>query len=458
MPTYTADGDYISGSVAINDPTTSVLIVREELENTRARAEEVLVKLIGDDSSSGLLGDMLDGLASAPSVNITPQEVDTTITLETSGQVVPTFDESTLQEFPNETYDAPTMASLPTVDTDFTDVTEPSDITLSLAWAEATLPTELFTALKARLLTDLTSGATGLDPAVEEAIYERARTRQAADRLSEYNRINASADDMQFAYPSGVLLSALTGFGIGANRMDADIENQIIVSQGELAQKNSQFSIQQATALEQLLRQTRSEESQRALDKVTKIAELSIQDFSERVKKFMGIWEGRKVKVQAQVEALRGVIESNKGLIDIFSKQYDALSTRVQAVTSYNKGLTDVFTGRAQGFSAAEQAVSSRNDSKVKLLAEQIKNADLDLRGQIAEAEALVQSYSAEQSVRERIHTAIANIASQVSASLLAAVSTSLGAHYSASESAGKSYSVSVGVSESHSVEHNPAS
>lgn len=90
------------------------------------------------------------------------------------------------------------------------------------------------------------AGGTGLSPAVEAAIYERARTRQQVDRLAEYDRINNAAADMQFAYPSGVLISALAGFSIGANRMDADIENTIIVSQGELAQKNVQNAMTQA--------------------------------------------------------------------------------------------------------------------------------------------------------------------------------------------------------------------
>ena len=457
MTTFSANGDYISGSVVINDPTTNVLIVREELENTRTIAEEVLTKLVGEEGDGGLLGDMISGLAAAPLISINPQSVDTSVTLETSGQVVPTFDEGTLKEFPDRSYDVPTMGALPSIDTSFDDISEPTDISFTLTWAEATLPTELFSALKTKLLDIMVSGSVGIDATVEAAIYTRARTRQAADRLNEYNRINETASDLQFAYPSGVLLSALTGFSTGANRMDADIENQIIVNQSDLAQKNTQFSISQAVALEQLLRQTRNEESQRAYDSVMKVAELHIQDFAERVKKFIGVWEGRKVKVQAQVESLRGVLESNKGLIDIFSKQYDALATEVQAVTSFNKGLTDVFTGRAQGFSAAEQAVSSRNDSKVKLLAEQIKNADLDLRGQIAEAETLVQAYASEQSVRERITTAVANISSQVAASLLSAVHTSIGASYNASESADKSYRVSVGVAENHDVSHNPA-
>ena len=456
MTTYTANGNYIEGSVLINDPFTSVATIHDSLAATRAKAEEVLILLIGDEGNGGLLGDMMAGLESAPSVTITPAVIDTSVTIESSGLSVPTFNDASLQEFPNETYLAPTMAVLPTIDMDFEAVTEPEDLALTLVWAESVLPSELFEALKAKLMTDM-SGGTGLSPVVEEAIYERARTRQQVDRLAEYDRINNAAGDMQFAYPSGVLISGLAGFSTGANRMDADIENTIIVAQGELAQKNVQSAIAQAMTLEGLLRATRSEESQRELDKVKSFAELAIQDFSARVQKFIGIWEGRKVKVQAQSEALKGVLESNKGLIDIFSKQYDALKTRVDAVSAYNKGLVDVFIGRSQGFGEAERAVSSRNDSNIKLLAEKIKNADLSLRGQIAEAEALVQSYTAEQSIRERISSGVSNIAAQVSASLLAAVHTSLGANYSASESADKSYRVSVGLSESHEVPHDPA-
>ena len=668
MTTYSVNGDYIGGSVSINDPYTSVATIHESLDATRTKAEEVLVLLIGDDGSGGLLGQMMSSLEIAPNVSINPISVDTNVTLAESGLPLPTFndatlkelsddlypvptfndsalrtfteaeypvptfdesalkelsddlypvptfndsalrtfteaeypipvfdetalkdfsadqypvpifDDSALQAFPDESYSVPVLASLPGVDTSFAVVEEPSDTNLTLSWAEATLPSELFSAFREKILADM-AGGTGLSAEVEAAIYARAKTRQQVDRLAEYDRINNAAGDMQFAYPSGVLLSALAGFGVGANRMDADIENTIIVSQGELAQKNVMNAMEQAKGLESLLRQTRNEESQRALDAMKSIAEISIQEFSARIQKFLGIWEGRKVKMQAQVEALRGVIESNKSLVDIFSKQYEALRTRVdavssqnkslvdvftgkiqaygieeQAVSSHNKGVVDVFSSRIQAYGAAEQAVSShnktlvdvftgkaqaygieeqaisshnktlvdvfsgraqafgieeqaisshnktlvdvftgksqafgeaeraissynkgmidvfsgktqaygeaeraiatRNDSRVKLLAEKIKNADLDLRGQIAEAEALIQSYTAEQSIRERIVGGVSNIAAQVSASLLSAVHTSLGASYNASESSSKSYGASISLSENHDVPH----
>lgn len=499
MTTFRAEGNYIGGSVTIGEPYDSIAAIQAELAETRARAEEVLVMLIGSDGGGGLLGDMMVGLASAPGATINPTSIDTNVAIESSGLSIPTFNESSLLPFPSATqgvptfnddslkvfpedaYPVPTMAALPVIDTDIEAVDTPEDLSLSLSWMESILPDELFNALKAKIIADM-AGGTGLSPAVEAAIYQRAKTRQQVDRLAEYDRINNSAADMQFAYPSGVLISALSGFSMGANRMDADIENTIIVSQGELAQKNVQNAMTQATALEQLLRQTRSEESQRALDKVKGFAELAIQNFSAQVQKFIGTWEGRKIRVQAQSESLRGVLESNKGLIDIFSKQYDSLKTRVDAVASYNKGIIDVFngriqafgesersvssynkgvidvfTGRTQAFGEAERAVLGRNDYKIKLLAEQMKKADLDLRGQIAAADNLVQAYTAEQSIRERIVGGVSNIAAQVSASLLAAVHTSLGANYSASESADKSYRVSVGISESHEVPHDPA-
>lgn len=457
MSTFSANGDYISGSVTINDPNTSVAVVRAELESTRDKANDVLDMLIGPSGNGGLLGDLTAGISSIPSTTVVAPTVDTSIALVASGAAVPQFNYGALEPYPVKSYAAPTLDPLPTVNTNFSTVIEPGDPIFSLTWAEAVLPTEVFLALKTKILADM-SGGTGLDAAVEDAIYNRARHRQQVDRLAEWNRINNTAAEMQFAFPSGVLSGALVVFGVGAARADADIENQIVVAQAELAQKNVHHALSQASALEQLIRQTRDGESSRALDAAKTLAQLAVQEFSERVKRYMAIWEGRKTEVQAQVEVLRGVIESNKGLIAQFEAEVSSFKTEVDATVAQNKGLVEVFTGEVQGFGEVERAVSARNASSIQLLAEKIKNADLDLRGQIAGVTAAVEAFAAEQNIKERIATAVANIASQVAASLLSAVHTSLGASYNASESASKGYSVSVGLSEQHEVPHDPSS
>lgn len=458
MTLLSVSGQYVNEAADFDDPYNPVQTVISRFDNTLAKAEEVYTMLVGASGDGGYLGAMQEAIGSAPAVSIVAPNVDTSIILETSGQAVPIFDPGGLQAFPSETYPAPSLGALPSVDTDFSAIAEPVAPPLSLVWAEGELPDALFTALSARLTTDLTSGATGLDPTVEAAIYQRARTRQQADRLAAWEQINTTAQESQFAFPSGVLASALTDYGIAANRMDADIENNIIVTQAELAQKNSQFSIQQANALEQLIRQTHSDKSGRALDYAKALAAEAREYFAEEVRAYVALWEGRKVKVQAQVETLRGVIESNKGLIDIFKAQYDALKTRVEAVAANNKGQTDVFLGQVQGFSEVERAVSARNDSTVKLLAEKIKNADMTLRAAIAEAEQSIAGYTSEMSIKERTSSDIATIAAQVVASMLSAVHAGASIGYNGSESSSKNFSLGASISESHNIEHDPVS
>ena len=451
MATYSFNGDAISGSVSIDNPYAPVSLVTDRFNQTLAQAQEVLELLIGSEGDGGLIGEMDDALTAAPPVDITVPVIDTDLVLENSGQTVPVFDSNELVSIPNETYDDPVMEALPSIDTSFSDITEPADIMLSMAWAEAALPTEVFTALRTQILADLVDGSTGITADVEAAIYTRARNRQQADRLAAYNRINNTALQMQHDLPAGVLVSALADFEIGANRQDAEIEAAIIEGQAKLAQENSKSAMQQANALEQLIRQTRTDESGRALEAAKSLAQLTIQEFSERVRKLVAIWEGRKVKVQAQAEALKGVIESNKGLIDIYKAQYDALKSRIDGATAFNKGLTDVYAAEVQGFSEAERAIAARNDSAIKLIEQDIAAADLTVRAQIAEAQSLISGYSSEQSIRERVSADRAQIASHVAASLLSAVSASASLGYSGQESSSKGYHLQVQGSETHS-------
>lgn len=400
---------------------------------------------------------MQAAISSAPVTTITAPSVDTSLTLETSGQSVPSFNHDDLQTYPDRTISAPSLTAIPTIDSDFTDVDIPDDVSVVLSWSEAIIDNTLYSDITTRMLNDLQSGATGLDPTVEEAIYDRARNKQQAENLITYNNLVNTASQMQFQFPSGVLASALTDYAIGEARQITDIENQIIVTQGDLAQKNSQFMMQQAVTLEGLLRQTREGESTRALDAAKTLLGYIIEDYKNKITKYVSIWEARKVKVQAQAETLRGVIDSNKGLIDIFSKEYDALKTEIDAVAAYNKGLTDTFIGEVQGFGEVERAVSARNDSKVRLISEQIKNAEMTLRAAIASAESAISGYTAESSIKEKFSNDIAQIIAHVIASMMSAVHVGATAGYSGSESASKSIQVSAGVHESHNVEHDPS-
>lgn len=450
------DGDYISASVPLADPRTPEVLIETKFTDAMEKAEEMLELLVGADGQSGYLGNMNSVLESAPTPTITAPTVDTSYTLETSGQSLPVFDGSDLEEYPTDTYAAPSLTALPTIDVDFSDVEEPTDISPTMTWSEESDDLSVYTPLLARVLSFIEEGATGIDPDVEQALYERARTRQYADRVAEYNRINNVASEMQFMLPSGVLASGLADYSIGANRQDADIENQIIITQAELEQKNNQAMTQLAIGLEDLVRRTKGEKSNRALEFSKQQITAMIQDFAERVRKYTAILEGRKTKVMAQAEVLKGVIESNRGLIDIFREQYAALKTRVDAVTAKNKGIVDVYLGEVQGFGEAEKAVASRNDSAVKLIESKVAAAELELRAATEEARNLIAGYTAEGQLKSSFSTDMAKIAAQCFAALTSSVNASASLGYSGSDSRNSSFSVSASGNESHSVEHDP--
>ena len=458
MPTASINGTSIDNSYAFDQPVAPFNEVKTRFDETLAMANDMMDLLVGADGAGGYLGDLNAVISSAPVTSVTAPFVDTSYILATSGQEVPVFDRSDLQDYPAmPIYPDPSILPLPAVDTSFEDIDEPADVSPTLTYAEVQATTDVYTPLVARMLEYLQAGYTGIDPVAEQAIYDRAQTRQQTTRLAEWNKINDLNSSLQFALPSGVLTSALTDFGIGATRQDADINNQIIITQTELEQKNNQFIMQQAIAFEQLIRQTTSEQSARALDAAKAQVSAILQDFSERVKRYVSIWEGRKIMVQAQVESLRGVIEANKGAVDVFKAQYEALKTRVEAVTAQNKGLTDTFLGEVQGFGEAERAVSARNDSAVKLIEAKVAAADLEVRSEIANAQSLLSGYQYEGSLRERVTSNMAQIAAQAVASMMSAVTASASWGYSASESSSTSFQMGTSLNESHSYEHDPS-
>lgn len=457
----TSQGEYVtiksSGSYPSVDAPWNLIITR--FTDTLARADEMLDLLVGADGNGGYLGTMNSTIDSAPTISISTPVVDTNVNLVSSVNSPPIFDNSDLGTFPTDTYTAPILDTVPTVDASgLLGAIAPNDIDTTLTWNESAYSSDVYADLLTRILNDLQSGATGLDATVEQAIYDRARARQQVDRLAEYNRINNTAAELQFQFPSGVLLAGLADYSIGAVRQDADIENQIITTQADLAQKNSQFIIDQAVKLEQIIRQMWSDSNNRSLDMEKSAIDGLIRGYAERWRGFIAKIEGQKAYIEAQVENLRGVIESNKGKVDIFREQYQALATRIGAVAAQNKAITDVYSAEVQGYAEEQRGIASINDSRIEALKAEIAYAEVAVRAAIAEAEQTVSGYASEQALKEKLANDMASIAAQSVASWASAVNASASLGYSGSENKSESWGHTDHLSESHSYEHDPES
>lgn len=427
-------------------------------DRSAALADEMLDLLIGANGNSGYLGDLnglLNDNAYTPAISYTPADLteQPLSTLPTA----PSFDDTSLAVYPTDTYSDPSQLPLPTVDTSqLVPGVAPSSPSPAISWSATGYTSDVYADLLARLLNDLQSGATGLDATVEQAIYGRAIARNQAANAAAYTKVNDDIAARRFSMPSGALAGALADLSGEIVRQETDINNQIIVSQGDLAQKNSQFIIQQAVAIEQLLRGTYSDSENRKLDSAKATTDMIVRKYAEDVRAYMADMEAKKNYVEAQAENLRAVIEANKGAVEIFKTQYEALETRINAVAQQNKAVVDVFTAESQGYGEQVRALTAADSNKMAMLKLSIDNARNALDAQIAEVNANIEDYKAETGIKAAVSRDMAQIAQQAIASALNSVSATAGMSYSGHEGYTQSVGNSVSLSESHSYEHDP--
>ena len=461
MSMFTNSGNYVDIKQSTFTPTPAApwTTVTDRFAETLALAYQMKTLLIGADGNSGYLGDLDETLQTFTPPTISVPGVSTSFVKETVGSK-PIFDDSTLSDYPILTeYPSPTMADIPTIDlSGLTPGTAPAEVSPDVTWSENALSDDIYSTLLARILADLTAGATGLDATVEAAILARAQQRQQTANQKAYDNLNADIASRGFQLPSGTLLSALTEINAEILRQETDVNNQIIVTSFDTAQKNSQFIIQQAVALEDLIRRTKDNRDKNALEAAKAVAANIITVYAEKVKAFIAKEEAKRNYVAAQAENLKAITESNRARVELFKEQYAALAVRVEAIAKKNDNVVSVFKAEMEGFGEEARAVSALNQASIEEIKANIMAADMDLRAAIASAQNALEGYKTKVELNLMSKSEMSKIAVQALGSSLNAVNASATIGYSSGESKSENWSHGDQLSEHHSYQHDPLS
>lgn len=137
-------------------------------------------------------------------------------------------------------------------------VTVPTLTTPSLPGSTITVPTipddaTAFSAMLSRLVTDLVSGATGLDATVEAEIWAREDARLTAQEEKSQLELEQYFSTKAFDLPTGAYAGVYQEFLNTKDKNRLDFNGKIAIEQAELAQKNSQFAISTAMQIKQVL-------------------------------------------------------------------------------------------------------------------------------------------------------------------------------------------------------------
>lgn len=279
---------------------------------------------------------------------------------------LPTFEELNLPDAPN--LDDPEFAGVRPV---FTAQVPEDGFDYAVTDYTPELLDEVTTEV-ARML----QGGSGLPPAVEQLIFDRARDREDVNSMQAIDEVYAEFAERGFTFPSGILQKRLDRVRQQNQDNRHNLNRELTIQVHETEIDNLRFAIQQGIAAESLLSQIHFEAEGLKLQTAREVANFAINVFNARVQVFVAevqafqadaqvfrdLIEAELAKVErfrAQIEAERVRGEINQQRLELYQAQLQGLNTIIEI---YN-GQVDAARTKAQINATTLQGFASQIDA-----------------------------------------------------------------------------------------------
>lgn len=247
---------------------------------------------------------------------------------------------------------------------------------------------QLLENLKATLNARI-QGGTGLAPAVEQGIWDRARDRETQIALAREQEAIRGAEALGFPLPSGVLAGQLQDARREYHDKLSGLSRDIAIKQAEMEQAN----LQQATTLALQLESTLLDDCYKlealALDVAKTTAENAINAHNAALEHFKALLTG----YQAYSAAYDTVIKAELNKVEVFKAMLAAEETKA----NINKSLVERFKAEIDGAMAAVQIYQARvgaaktlvelESTRIQAGAEEVKAFVATINAETAKAE-----------------------------------------------------------------------
>lgn len=206
------------------------------------------------------------------------------------------------------------------------------------------------------------AGGTGFTPAVENAIYERARQKNSAETRRNVDAAYAEAARMGFTLPSGALTSAIQAARQSGSDNNAQANREIVIKQAEIEQQNLQFAVTTSTGLRTTLisaslnyHQNLISINGQALDIAKSMVANVIEVYNASVRAFGVRLDAYRAETQVFEVKLKAAMTG----IDLYKAEIDAL----QALTNVDRAKVDVYRARIETLTSLSNVYKAQIDA-----------------------------------------------------------------------------------------------
>ena len=292
----------------------------------------------------------------------------------------------------------------------------------------------LMDTVRAVLIDRIKNGTnTGLPPAVEQALWDRAREREmiaSADAIAELERMEA----LGYAFPPGVYTNARLKIQTDMGYTTAGLSREVAIKQAELIQKTISESIGQAVEVEKIVVDYANHVEQLMFESCKYATEAGISIYNSQIKSYEATVEAYKAKIayfdaqvreqeaavniyrteveaeklksdmntalvhqyetmakvaeinvdiyKAELEGIRLKADTQKIIVEIFGEQIKAYVAQVNAYTSQ----VEAYRAQLQGIQTQEQIYKTEVEAYSTLVG--AAKAQIDARVDVLKANA----------------------------------------------------------------------
>lgn len=238
-------------------------------------------------------------------------------------------------------YSIPEFDGTPPID----DLTVP---TTNFSFAEDRYSSRNNSLIADKLFDNISNGGTGLDEATEQAIYNRATSRQEEEEQALMDNISVGFASRGFPLPPGALVSATLEAENKILRSREDLNNDILVQQSKLAQENTHFMLERGIQFEQIMITYHNEVQNRALESekfvvttAINVYGLRVESYKAKLQAYAVLAEIYKTRIEgeiakaefykAQIEGVKASAIVQQAIVEVYRAQVEAVKALMES-------------------------------------------------------------------------------------------------------------------------------
>lgn len=195
-------------------------------------------------------------------------------------------------------------------------------------------------------------GGSGIAPAVEQQLWDRARDRETQLALAREQEVLRSAESLGFSLPSGVMLAQLADARREYQDKLSSLSRDIAIKQAELEQENVKNAIQAALQLEGTLIDEHYKFEQLVFEAAKVVAEQSIAAINANIEQYKALLGGFQTYASTYDTIMRGELSK----VEVFKALLSAEETK----SSINKSLVERYKAEIEGRMTAVELYKAR--------------------------------------------------------------------------------------------------